>query len=201
MKEQVGAAVAKIMGKRNSNAELVEEERETARGQLLSAKRLPTGIMGKMMDLAKETLGREDLEVNALGRRTGDAEYRLHEWRVTLRSHVYDEAWDTAVQVDDDDDDEVSRSDNDVDRDSTRTCTATLRQTMRNDVLPHFDRIVTFAEDAQTIERETLPPFAALVYIPPIPVIATNYTSRALETFSPQTSIDDATGAPTNVSL
>ncbi|KAG0324020.1 hypothetical protein BGZ99_002261, partial [Dissophora globulifera] len=150
MKERVGAAVAKVIGKRNSNAELVEEGREKARGQLLGAKRLPAGVMGKMVDLAKETLGRDDLEANTLGNKAGDAEYRLHEWRVTLRSHVYDEAWDTAVQVEDDDD-EVSRSDDDVNPDSTRTCTATLRQTMRNDVLPHFDRIVSLAEDAQNI--------------------------------------------------
>ncbi|KAG0299467.1 hypothetical protein BGZ99_004125, partial [Dissophora globulifera] len=120
IKERVGAAVAKIMGKRKSNAELVEEEREKARGQLLGAKRLPAGVMGKMVELAKETLGREDLEANALGHKTGDAQYRLHEWRVTLRSHVYDEAWDTAVQVEDDDD-EVFRGDDDVNPDSTRT--------------------------------------------------------------------------------
>ncbi|KAG0323838.1 hypothetical protein BGZ99_002455 [Dissophora globulifera] len=60
-------------------------------------------------------------------------------------------------------------------------------------------------------ERETLPPFARFAYIPPIPAIATatsalsdfvtKNASPALETLSPQTSIDDATGAPTNVGL
>ncbi|KAG0302706.1 hypothetical protein BGZ98_007297 [Dissophora globulifera] len=162
MKERVGAAVVKIKGKRNPNAELEEERRENARGELLGAKRLPAGIMGKIVGLAKETLGRDDLEASVLGCKTGDAEYRLREWRATLRSHVYDSAWDTAVQVEDEDK-KGSRSDIDVNFDSSRACTATLRQTMRKDVLPHFDRIVSLAEDAQTIVSNVMEEMAVIM--------------------------------------
>ncbi|KAG0311651.1 hypothetical protein BGZ99_009999, partial [Dissophora globulifera] len=153
---EVQGAVAtlrkKRIGKSISVDQLLEEGREKLRVKLLAAKRLPPGVFDRVTELANEAEGRQNITVDMMKNRAGDAESRLHEWRAAVRVG-FTKAWTTAVDSAGEDPESSSSNVNDDDEDAAalRTCTATLRQILRPELSPQYTKIINLADESHTV--------------------------------------------------